>query len=267
MTAVSMGAVAVGRGAERMALRAGRAGLVTMALLVAGCQDDGPVRPLRPPSGQPVAAPASAAGPVANPAVETASPPPAAGVAPGSRPAATDEPARMTRYLARSPTQILAEPRADAPVLWRAGAGDPLLSLGQGRTAPGEWIRVVRGAEEGYVRRAEVQWAYEKEVQALGVPGYAGGNRFRVAGVEVRLDGLVPAVGRSPAAIADFLDARDRSVACRAIRQVTRCEFTDGADLGFELLRAGLMQASGGGEYADLAPHARTAALRHAGGR
>jgi len=264
MTTISTGAVAVGRGMYRRVLRGGRAGLVVMALFVAGCQDDRPIRPLRPPSGQPVAAPASPDGPAAEPVLETVSAS-SAGATPGHRPASPEGPTRMTRYLARGSARILAEPRADAPVLWQAGAGDVLLSLGQGRAAPGEWIRVVRGAEEGYVRRAEVQWAYEKEVLALGVPGYVGGNRFKVAGVEVRLDGLAPAAGRAPAAIADLLDARDRSVACRALRQVTRCEFTDGADLGFELLRAGLMQVSGGGEYADLAPHARTAALRHGG--
>jgi hypothetical protein len=197
-------------------------------------------------SPPPAAAPPTAPGP----AVAQAQPePPRAAEADDAPPGP-----RVSRMAAVERTQLHAGPEPGAPAAGEAARGEVLVVLRDVAAAPETAARlpVLRGGAVAWVDRAAVESAYARRVDAFGIPRHAGGDRFVVAGVEVVVGGIATAGPLAEARIDAHLEARDRAVACRVFDGLGRCEFADGSDLGFELLREGLVQATGQ-EYAALA--------------
>jgi hypothetical protein len=217
-----------------------------------------------PSEGTAVAAVASAASAPAAPDPAASSPARPAPVVAQARPdgppprdaAADDAPAgpRVSRMAVVERALLHAGPEPGAPSAGEAARGEVLIVLRDVAAAPETAGRlpVLRGGAVAWVDRAAVESAFARRVDAFGIPRHAGGDRFVVAGVEVSVAGIATAGPLAEARIDAHLEARDRAVACRVFDGLGRCEFADGSDLGFELLREGLVQAVGQ-EYAHLA--------------
>jgi len=265
----------------RQGVRPGRAAARTLLLAVlpatlAGClaagPDSGPALSLRAlfePRPSQVAQLAGPADPASSPpawtvpgpgeAVAQASPDPPAPDPPAPDPPTSEPPGdhpgpRVSRMVAVEDAELHAGPGPGAAAAGAVRRGETLFALGGGDGLPDAQDRlpVLRDGRIAWVARDAVESAYARRVDAFGTPRHAGGDRFHVAGVEIALEGVSTDGPLAEARIDAHVEARGRAVACRVFEGVGRCEFADGADLGFELVRAGLVRPTGH-EYPELA--------------